>query len=441
MPEYKFVDHARITVRGGNGGNGCMSFRREKYIPRGGPDGGDGGDGGNVIFIADADYSTLSPFRYKRHFFAKNGEHGRGANCSGKDGEDLVIRVPLGTWIQDTHTGEVVGDLVHQGQVCCVARGGKGGRGNTHFKNAKMRAPRIAENGVPGEERELSLELKLIADVGLIGMPNAGKSTIISKVSNARPKIADYPFTTLTPNLGVVQLNEKDAYLVADIPGIIEGASEGAGLGIRFLKHVERTLVVAHVVDISQTMNLEPVEDYRKIRQELARFSQNLSQKEEIIVLNKIDLISDQQAQRWKDRFIQEGNEVVLISAATGVGIQHLKQILWNGVQRHQRSVEEKEEFHASYKADEKMDFAPLKEKMPHSVTLALNRIDEHTWELGGEELDLVCRKLNLNHYDSYRLLMEIVQRSGVDALLKKHGVPSGATVRIGTFEFEYLED
>ncbi len=441
MPDYHFIDHAIVTVRGGNGGNGSVSFRREKYIPKGGPDGGDGGDGGNVLFVAQADYSTLSAFRYKRHFFAQNGEPGKGRNCSGKDGENLMVPVPLGTQIINAQTGETVGDLVRNGQLCCVARGGKGGRGNTHFKSSKMRAPRIAENGVLGEERQIALELKLIADIGLIGFPNAGKSTLISRVSNARPKIADYPFTTLTPNLGFVELSDQRSYVVADIPGIIRGASDGAGLGIQFLKHIERTLVIGHVVDGSNTHEGDPMDRYRTIRKELELFNPTLAAKEELVVLNKIDLIPPQRCAELQDQFVQMGKKAIMISAATGEGIKALTEQLWKMIEQNRPSVEEKESYYMQDLEEKKQYFQPVQEKMPHSLILSLKKIENGIWELHGDELEILLRKLNLNHYDSYQRVMEIIQRSGLDRLVKEHSVKDGDTMIIGEFEFEYLED
>jgi GTP-binding protein len=441
LSNHLFIDHAIVTVRGGNGGNGSVSFRREKYIPKGGPDGGDGGDGGNVLFVAHSDYSTLSAFRYKRHFFAKNGASGKGGNCSGKDGEDLIIPVPLGTMIADAQTGKTVGDLIRNGQLCCVARGGKGGRGNTHFKSSKMRAPRIAENGVLGEERQLALELKLIADIGLVGFPNAGKSTLISRISNARPKIADYPFTTLTPNLGVVELSDQRSYVVADIPGIIRGASDGAGLGIQFLKHIERTLVIAHVVDGSNTHEGDPMDRYHAIRKELELFNPTLAAKEELVILNKIDLIPPDQRAELQDQFGQMGKEAIMISAATGEGIKALTEQLWKIIELNRRSVEEKESYYIEDLEAKKLHFQPIQEKMPHSLSLSLKKIEDGIWELHGDELEILLRKLNLNHYDSYQRLMKIIQRSGLDRLMQDYSVKNGDTVIIGDFEFEYMED
>ena len=289
----KFVDEAFIRVQAGDGGNGCVSFRREKYIPFGGPDGGDGGDGGSVYFVADENLNTLIDFRYERDYRAKRGENGSGGNCTGKSGEDLYIRVPVGTTVIDQDTEEVIGDLVAADQVLMVAKGGWHGLGNTRFKSSTNRAPRKATPGTPGEVRRLHLELKVLADVGLLGLPNAGKSTFIRAVSAARPKVADYPFTTLYPNLGVVKVDYERSFVIADVPGLIEGASEGAGLGIQFLKHLSRTRLLLHLVDVAPFDGSDPADSARKIAAELERFSPELAGRERWLVLNKIDLLPE----------------------------------------------------------------------------------------------------------------------------------------------------
>jgi GTP-binding protein len=285
----KFIDEAEIEVRAGDGGNGCISFRREKYIPMGGPDGGDGGDGGSVLLEADVGINTLIDFRHRRKFVAERGENGRGSNCRGKSGEDLVIQVPVGTLVHEAETGELLGDLVQAGQRLLVARGGFHGLGNTRFKSSTNRAPRQSKPGTPGETRRLRLELKLLADVGLLGMPNAGKSTLISVVSSARPKVADYPFTTLHPNLGVVEFPSHRSFVMADVPGLIKGAAQGAGLGVQFLRHLSRTRLLLHLVDMGPLGN--PVEDVRTILGELRAFSRELAGRERWLVLNKVDLV------------------------------------------------------------------------------------------------------------------------------------------------------
>jgi GTP-binding protein len=326
----KFVDEATIKVQAGNGGRGMVSFRREKFIPFGGPDGGDGGTGGSIHLVAQKGLNTLADFRYKRSFKAPNGEPGGSADCSGRGGEDLEVVVPVGTVIYDTETDETLGDLTHDGERILVARGGRGGLGNQHFKSSTNRAPRRATPGYPGEQRELRLELKLIADVGLLGLPNAGKSTLISVVSAARPRVADYPFTTLHPNLGVVYVGEHKSFVMADIPGLIEGAAEGAGLGIRFLKHLQRTRLLLHLVDIAPPdPAADPVKDVRTIVAELKKFSPELAGRERWLVLNKLDLMPAAEGEkRCKEivRRLRWKGPVFRMSGATRAGTQELCQ-------------------------------------------------------------------------------------------------------------------
>lgn len=326
----KFVDEARIRVQAGNGGRGCLSFRREKFMPFGGPDGGDGGHGGSVILRAAPGINTLADFRVERTFKAQSGQPGSGNDCFGRGGEDLVVPVPVGTVIRDSETGEQIGDLVKEGDEILVARGGKGGWGNTRFKTSTNRAPRQFGSGLPGEKRTLELEMRVIADVGLLGMPNAGKSTLISALSSARPKIADYPFTTLHPNLGVVYCGEHRSFVMADIPGLIEGAAEGAGLGIRFLRHLQRTRVLLHVVDMAPVdPDADPVRDARAIVAELKKFSKDLASRPRWLVLNKADLMLAEEAeQRAKDivRRLRHKGPWFLISAVSGQGTKALAE-------------------------------------------------------------------------------------------------------------------
>lgn len=326
----KFFDEALITVSAGNGGKGAVSFRREKYIPRGGPDGGDGGRGGSIRMIADRNMNTLIDYRYTRNFRAESGENGRGADCYGKGGDDLLLRVPVGTVITDINSGEVLADLSEDGISTIVARGGNGGLGNLHFKSSTNRAPRQFSPGEPGETRDLKLELKLLADVGLLGMPNAGKSTFIRAVSAARPKVADYPFTTLQPNLGVVRVGENQSFVVADVPGLIRGASEGAGLGHRFLKHLQRTRLLLHLIDIAPLDPAsDPVADAHAIVEELRNFDEDLFRKPRWIVLNKIDLIpADERSDKISAISCALGSTlpIYVVSGATGEGCQQLCQ-------------------------------------------------------------------------------------------------------------------
>lgn len=321
----KFVDQVRIRVTAGDGGNGCVSFRRERYVPKGGPDGGDGGKGGDVILQADGQLSTLLDLSYPQQFRARKGSHGKGKNQTGRDGEDLIIRVPVGTLVRDDETGELLQDLIFDGQRFVAATGGRGGRGNARFATSTHRTPRHAEKGQKGEERWLRLDLKLLADVGLIGFPNAGKSTLLSKISSARPKIGDYPFTTLAPNLGVVEREAGQAFIVADIPGLIEGASRGAGLGLTFLRHVERTRLLVHLLDISGDPPQDPLKDFQTLNRELHAYHSSLSQKAQIVVLNKIDLPSvRERAEGAKKAFQKIGHRLYAISGKTGEGVDEL---------------------------------------------------------------------------------------------------------------------
>lgn len=342
----KFVDEASLKVQAGNGGRGSTSFRREKFVPFGGPDGGDGGDGGSVYLKAALGINTLSDFRVLRTYKARSGESGSGNNCTGRGGEDLYVTVPVGTVVSDEETGEQLGDLVRDGETLLVARGGKGGWGNTRFKSSTNRAPRQFGPGLPGEKRSLALELKVIADVGLLGLPNAGKSTLISAVSAARPKIADYPFTTLHPNLGVVSVGQHRSFVMADIPGLIEGAAEGAGLGIRFLKHLQRTRVLLHLVDIAPPdPEADPVKDARAIVGELKKFSKELAEKPRWLVLNKNDLFPEAEAaKRCADivRRLRWKGPTFRISAATGKGTQELVQAVMRAIEEIDAAAAEK---------------------------------------------------------------------------------------------------
>ena len=333
-----FIDEAKIQVKAGNGGNGCLSFRREKFIPKGGPDGGNGGRGGNVYFEAVGNLNTLMDFVGKHHWSAKNGGDGEGSNKYGADGEDLVIKVPAGTLIYDIDLGLMLKDLSEVGMRVCVCRGGRGGRGNKTFATATNQTPRQTERGKSGQERNIRLELKLIADVGLVGMPNAGKSTLISRCTSARPKIADYPFTTLKPVLGIVELSGFRRFVMADIPGLIEGAHDGAGLGYEFLRHIERTTIVLHIIDIMPVDGSDPIENYFSIRAELEQYSKALAQKEEIIVINKMDLDSD--GERLKKLREQFDRLIYPISAVTGEGVKELSEHLWTRVKEIKATVE-----------------------------------------------------------------------------------------------------
>lgn len=320
----KFIDEAIITVQSGDGGKGCLSFRREKFIPRGGPDGGDGGKGGDIILSTTSRKRTLYQFRFQRHFKAKNGAHGQGKKKTGKNGLNLTIELPPGTLVIDADTGHLIKDLVDTGETFVILNGGRGGQGNTRFKTSTHRTPRFAQPGEPGETRTLKLELKLLADVGIIGLPNAGKSTLIAAISAARPKIANYPFTTLTPSLGVVQTDWAEPFVVADIPGLIKGAHQGTGLGIKFLRHIERTRILVHLIDVSSIDPDDPLREYHTINQELVMYDEKLVQKPQIVVLNKLDLPGVRKAAEIFQSALKD-KKVFLISALTGQGLEQLK--------------------------------------------------------------------------------------------------------------------
>lgn len=370
----KFIDEARIEVAGGKGGNGSASMRREKFVPKGGPDGGDGGKGGSVIAVADKDINTLVDYRFVKKYIARNGENGRGADCYGKGADDITLRMPVGTVITDAVTGELVADLAADGDTAVLARGGKGGLGNIHFKSSTNRAPRQTTKGEDGEQRELKLELRVLADVGLLGMPNAGKSTFIRSVSAARPKVADYPFTTLHPNLGVVRIDENRSFVIADIPGLIEGAADGAGLGIRFLKHLARTGLLLHIVDLAPfDEEVDPVAEARAIVEELRKYDEGLYNKPRWLVLNKLDMVPDDERQARIDAFLADyGFSVVepdpyadydpsrprhfVISALTGEGTRELtlavmEHLDWLRRQREAAEQYEREQAEAAARA------------------------------------------------------------------------------------------
>lgn len=330
----QFIDEAKIYIRAGNGGNGCISFRREKYVPKGGPDGGNGGNGGNVLIRADRQLNTLLDFKYRRQYDGERGEHGRGKKQDGRWGKDIVLKVPCGTIIKDSETGEIIADLVDHGQEVVAVRGGKGGKGNALFATSTNQAPRIAEPGTSGEEREIALELKLLADVGLVGFPNAGKSTLISVISAAKPKIADYPFTTLTPNLGIVRIAEERSFVVADIPGLIEGAHEGRGLGVQFLKHIERTKALLFLIDSTSE---DPKKEYNVLLNELKSYSAALGKKPKLVALTKADLLDPQETKKKRVLSMGRGVEVTLISAVAGKGIEALVKSMWKMIQSVRR--------------------------------------------------------------------------------------------------------
>ncbi|MBI5560648.1 MAG: GTPase ObgE [Deltaproteobacteria bacterium] len=339
-----FIDEAKILVKAGDGGRGCVSFRREKYVPKGGPSGGDGGKGGDVVIKADGRITSLIDLRYRRHYSAGRGQHGMGSLCHGKDALGVTIRVPAGTVVKDGESGDVLADLTKEGEEFILAKGGRGGKGNAHFKTSTHQSPRFAQPGEKGEERNLKLELKLLADVGLIGFPNAGKSTLISRISSARPKIADYPFTTLIPNLGVVKFGEFGGFVVADIPGLIQGAHRGKGLGIRFLKHIERTSLLIHLLDLSPDTGRDPVADFNAVNIELKEFNLGLSKRPQVVCLNKIDIPEAREAAVELLKFFRDkGITVFMISSATGEGTKELVDHVGSAVEGLKKEGHEKE--------------------------------------------------------------------------------------------------
>lgn len=429
-----FVDRARITVKSGKGGNGSVSFRREPFVPEGGPDGGDGGKGGDVIFEANNSYRTLMDFRYKRKYEAPNGEDGMKKKKYGKSGEDLIIMVPPGTVVIDEMTGLVMKDLVHHGDRVVAVKGGKGGKGNVHFKNSVRQAPNFAEAGGEARERTIILELKLIADAGLLGFPNVGKSTFLSVSTSARPKIGNYHFTTITPNLGVVNLYDS-SFVLADIPGLVEGAHEGTGLGLDFLKHVERTKVLIHVVDVAGSEGRDPVEDFEKINSELEQYSPKLAKKPQIVVGNKADLLFDSRRAEEFQKYVEErGYRFFLISAVTGQGIREVLAAVLQELTRLEEEGENEEEsdlveinFHG-----EDPDYREI-----------YTYVDEEdgVFVIEGKQLSKIFNSTNFNDMESLRYLYKYIEKKGAIAELKELGLSEGDTVRIRDYEFEYSEE
>jgi len=415
-----FFDEAKIYVKAGDGGNGCVSFRREKYVPFGGPNGGNGGKGGDVYLVVDPHLNTLINFKKRSHFKARRGGHGRGKNQTGKQGEDRTIAVPPGTVAYDTETGQLLADLTQPGQRALVVQGGRGGRGNAAFATSTNQAPRLAEKGEPGQERWLRLELKLIADVGIVGVPNAGKSTLLAAVSAARPKIADYPFTTLEPNLGVVTMYDRD-FVLADIPGLIEGAHIGAGLGHQFLRHVERTRLLIHLLDGASA---DPLGDFKKINEELALFDPQLARKPQVVVLNKMDLPQTQELwPRVRQEMKKLDLEAMSISAVTGQGVPTLLQrvvYLLDSLPREEPGIEEVKVFR-------------LEEEEPFSIAQ-----EEDGWRVRGTKIERVVAMTNWEYDEAVMRFQRILGAMGISAALEEAGIEVGDTVRIGDTELEW---
>ena len=418
-----FVDQARIFVKGGDGGNGIVAFRREKYVPMGGPSGGDGGRGANVILVADEGLKTLMDFKYRRHFKAERGVHGQGKNMHGAWGQDLRVKVPVGTVIKDDESGEVLADLLLHGQEAVVAKGGRGGRGNARFSSAINKAPSFSENGEPGEEKWIRLELKLLADVGLVGFPNAGKSTLISRVSAARPKIADYPFTTLVPNLGVVMTRERDTFVLADIPGLIEGAHQGLGLGHEFLRHIERTRVILFILDAAQTEGRDVVEDYRILYRELELHNPDLLKRPQLIVANKMDIPDARDNARRLESEL--GKTVYCISAVTGQGVEELMEKTYALLQAAPQNIPRGEE--------------PVVRRFEEELPFQIDKVDG-VFEVSGPRIEKLVVMTNFNSDEGLQRFQRTVIKMGLEEALKEQGIKEGDSVRIKDFEFEFTE-
>lgn len=421
-----FIDRARIFVQSGKGGDGMSSFRHEKFVPKGGPNGGDGGQGGNVVLVADRNVNTLVDFRFRRLFKAKPGGKGEGSNKYGRNAEDLLITVPLGTIVKDEESGQVMADLSRDGQQAIVAKGGRGGRGNWHFRTSANRTPTFAERGEPGEERWLRLELKVLADIGLLGYPSVGKSSILRKVSAAQPEVAAYHFTTLNPILGVVDLPDHRSFVMADIPGLIDGASEGVGLGHDFLRHIERTKILIHVLDVSGMEGRDPIDDYEKINAELAKYSEKLSRKLQIVAANKIDLLTDDSdnLERLMDYMTAKGIEVYPICAVSGDGMDRLLERVWTLLEEYVEEADETTE-EVVYKAENKPDFE-------------VTRDTDGAFVITGARIENLVAMTNFNDDQSLRRFQRIWRYMELDKLLQEHGIQDGNTVRIYAMEFEY---
>ncbi|SHI02445.1 GTP-binding protein [Clostridium collagenovorans DSM 3089] len=423
-----FIDKAKIFVKSGDGGDGAISFRREKYVDLGGPDGGDGGRGGSVKLVVDPNMTTLMDFTYKRKYVAGKGENGGRSKCYGKDGETLIVKVPMGTVIRDEESGKIMADLAHKDDSFVVTKGGKGGKGNAKFATPTRQAPGFAEPGMPGEERYIRLELKLLADVGLLGFPNVGKSTLLSMVSKAKPKIANYHFTTLKPNLGVVAMPGIESFVIADIPGIIEGAAEGVGLGLEFLRHIERTRLLIHVVDISGVEGRDAIEDVKKINEELKQYSVKLWDRPQIIAANKSDMLYDEEYfETFKAEMEKLGfNKIFKISAATNEGVPELMKEaaeMLSKIPVTELEIKEEDRF-----VEEEKKF-----------TYTIGRAEDGVFEVTGSFVDRLLHAVNVNEPDSLRYVHKVLTNKGIFDELRELGIQDGEIVRLNDFEFEYL--
>ncbi|KAB3535941.1 GTPase ObgE [Alkaliphilus pronyensis] len=427
-----FIDKANIHLKAGKGGDGAVAFRREKYVPAGGPAGGDGGKGGNVVFIVDEGMKTLMDFRYKKHYRAENGEDGKNKNMFGKDGGDMILKVPPGTIIKDEKTGVILADLTEKDKPVIVARGGNGGKGNSNFKTSTRQAPNFAIAGEAGEERSVILELKLIADVGLIGFPNVGKSTLLSVATSATPKIANYHFTTIAPNLGVVKTKYGDSFVLADIPGLIEGAHKGTGLGHEFLRHVERTKLLIHVLDSAGVEGRDPIEDYEKINEELKEYNLKLWDKPQIVAANKVDIPSaEENIVRLKSLLEGKNIQLFTISAATGKGIDELMVF----AAKKLKEIEETITVEATIDEEEKLyKFKPEEEKL---FTIAK---EGNTYIIEGNFVERLVNSTNFDDMDSLAYFQKVLRKRGIIDELKELGIQEEDNVKIGEIEFQYYD-
>ena len=428
-----FIDRAKIYIKSGKGGNGCVSFRKEPFVPEGGPDGGDGGKGGDVIFMADRNLRTLMDFKYKRKYEAEAGQNGMKKKRYGKNGENLIIKVPMGTVVIDEETGLVMKDLVEDGESFVAAKGGKGGKGNVHFKNSVRQAPNFAEAGGFAKERNVILELKSIADVGLVGFPNVGKSSLLATSTSANPKIENYHFTTIAPNLGVVNIYDS-SFTMADIAGIIEGAHQGLGLGLRFLKHIERTKVLIHVVDVSGSEGRNPIEDFEKINNELRMYSEKVANKPMLVAANKMDMIDEEDPQyvEFKEYVEGKGLQVFPICAPINIGVQELMAATLLELQKAEMNPEEDD--------TEYFDFE-LEDANPTYREVYTSRADDGAYVLSGQQLQKIFDSTNFNDMGSLRYLYKYIEKSGAIDKFLEMGLEEGDTIRIGDFEFEYWDE
>lgn len=425
-----FVDQVSVYVKAGDGGNGLASYRREKYVPMGGPAGGDGGKGGDIVFEVDEGLNTLMDFRYNRHFKAKRGENGMSKGQHGKNSEHRIVSVPPGTTVVDEDTGEVIADLTTHRQQAIIAHGGRGGRGNIRFATAKNPAPDIAENGEPGQERNIKVELKLIADVGLVGFPSVGKSTFLSVVSAAKPKIADYHFTTLAPNLGVVETADHRGFVLADLPGLIEGASEGIGLGHQFLRHVERTRLIIHVIDMGSTEGRDPYEDFVAINKELVKYDEKLSRRPQIVAANKMDMLdAEENLQKFKEQ-MDPNIEIYPVSALTKDGLRDLLFAVANKLEEIPKQEESLEQ------TDETVVYRFKEEDVPFKIT----RDPDGAYVLYGEKIEKLFKMTDLTRDEAAQRFARQLRTMGVDRELRERGAEDGDAVRILDYEFEFIE-